>query len=96
MLGVEVVAQQALANITTVGSMIVVTDEGGVVHPGVSEEELRFLENLFGVPFTPATVNFGLYFVKAGLVANNRGAIVGDETTGPELMRIQQALRLAD
>ncbi len=91
-LGVEVVYQGTLAEIATVGSMIVVTDKGGVVHPGVSDEELRMLSNLFRVEVSRATVNFGLYFVKAGLVANNRGAIVGDETTGPELMRIQQAL----
>ena len=94
-LGVEVVYQRSLANIPTVGSMIVVTNRGGVVHPGVSEEEMRILSNVFGVEFAAATVNFGLYFVKAGLVANDKGALVGDETTGPELMRIQQALRIA-
>lgn len=94
-LGVEVVAQRPLAEITTVGSMLVVTNRGGLVHPGVNDEELRFLSNLFGVPFATATVNFGLYFVKAGVVANDKGAVVGDETTGPELMRIQQALGFA-
>ncbi len=93
-LGVERVLQKPLANMPTVGSMIVVTNKGGVVHPGVSDEEIRMLSNLFGVDFATATVNFGLYFVKAGLVANDNGALVGDETTGPELMRIQQALRL--
>jgi translation initiation factor 6 len=67
-LGVEVVYQRSLANIPTVGSMIVVTNRGGVVHPGVSEEEMRILNNVFGVEFAAATVNFGLYFVKAGLV----------------------------
>ncbi len=93
-LGVDRVLQKPLANMPTVGSMIVVTNRGGVVHPGVSDEEIKMLTNLFGVGFATATVNFGLYFVKAGLVANDRGALVGDETTGPELMRIQQALRL--
>ncbi|ABM81418.1 translation initiation factor IF-6 [Hyperthermus butylicus] len=93
-LGVETIYQRHLANIPTVGSMIVVTNRGGVVHPGVSDDEIRILNSVFGVEFTTATVNFGLYFVKAGLVANDHGALVGDETTGPELMRIQQALRL--
>ncbi|HID04328.1 MAG TPA: translation initiation factor IF-6 [Aigarchaeota archaeon] len=93
-LGVETVYQRHLADIPTVGSMIVVTNHGGVVHPGVSDEEIKVLGNVFRVGFATATVNFGLYFVKAGLVANDKGALVGDETTGPELMRIQQALRL--
>ncbi|HIQ24088.1 MAG TPA: translation initiation factor IF-6 [Pyrodictium delaneyi] len=95
-LGVEAVYQRHLADIPTVGSMIVVTSRGGVVHPGISEEEIKLLSNIFRVEFATATVNFGLYFVKAGLVANDKGALVGDETTGPELMRIQQALRLRD
>jgi len=94
-LGVEVVLRRDLASIPTVGSMLVVTNKGGVVYPGVTEEELKMLSNLFGVDVLTATVNFGVYFVKAGIVANDKCVLVGDETTGPELMRIQQALRLS-
>jgi len=93
-LGVEMVMQRSVAEVTTVGSLLVVTNNGGLVHPGVSDDEVKVLSNLFGVDFTKGTVNFGLYFVRAGIVANDKGAIVGDETTGPELMRIQQALRI--
>ena len=94
-LGVEVILRRDLASIPTVGSMLVVTNKGGVVYPGVTEEESKILSNLFGVDVLTATVNFGVYFVKAGIVANDKGVLVGDETTGPELMRIQQALRLS-
>jgi len=38
------------------------------------------------------TVNRGNIFVRSGIVANSKGALVGYETTGPELLRIQSAL----
>ncbi len=95
-LGVEQVRRQALAGIPTIGSMMVVTNRGGIVHPGISEEEQRFLRSLFKVDIDIGTVNFGVYFVKAGIVANDKGVLVGEETTGPELMKIQQALKVTD
>jgi len=91
-LGVRVIEMRRLAEIPSVGSMLVVNSYGGIVHPGVSDEELRFLEELFGVEFLRGTVNFGLYFVKAGIIANDHGVLVGEDTTGPEIAQISQAL----
>ncbi len=90
-LGVEVVARP-IAGITTVGSILVVTNRGGLVHPDTTEEELKFLEELFKVPILTGTVNFGVSFVRTGIVANSFGALVGGETRGPEIARIQMAL----
>ena len=93
-LGVENIVQQQVASIPTVGSLMVVTNKGGVIHPGASDDEIKMLSSIFGVELMTATVNFGIYFVRAGIVANDYGALVGDDTTGPELVRIQQALRV--
>ncbi len=90
-LGVEVF-KSSIAGIGAVGSIIVVTNRGGIVHPEASEEELRFLEDIFKVPFETGTINFGIEFVRTGLVANSYGALVGEDTTGPEIARIQIAL----
>ncbi len=90
-LDVEVEAR-AIAGVSTVGSAIVVTNRGGIVHPDVTEEELEFLTSLFGVPVLTGTVNFGVAYVRTGLVANSKGALVGAETSGPEIARIQMAL----
>jgi translation initiation factor 6 len=90
-LGVEV-ERGSIANVPTVGSALVVTDKGGIIHPEASDEEIETLSRKFKVPITPGTVNFGVAFIRTGLVANNKGAIVGEETTGPELARIQMAL----
>ncbi len=90
-LDVEVV-KRPIAGITTVGSVLVVTNRGGLVHPDAGEDEISFLQDLFKVPILTGTVNFGMSFVRTGLVANSRGALAGGETTGPELARIQMAL----
>lgn len=90
-LGVEPV-QAPISHIPTVGAVLVVTNRGGVVYPEAGDEEIRGLSRLFKVPIYPGTVNFGVSFVSAGLVANSHGALVGEETTGPEMARIQYAL----
>ncbi len=91
-LGVQRFEVRRLAEIPTIGSMLVVNSYGGLVHPGVEDHELQMLNELFGVEFIRGTVNFGLYFVKAGIVANDNGVLVGEDTTGPEIAQITQAL----
>ncbi len=95
-LGVDRHSPGTIANIPTVGSAAVVTDRGGLVHPSISDEELRKLSEFFGVEFSLGTVNFGIGFIRSGLVANNYGAIVGDLTTGPEIIRIMKALKVGE
>jgi len=93
-LGVEKWKKGTIAGVPTVGSAAVITERGGVVHPDVSDTELEELRKFFGVFVDTGTVNFGIAFIKTGLVANNVGALVGERTTGPEIMRIMRALNL--
>lgn len=90
-LGVEVI-QGRIAGRTYVGSLAVVTNEGGLIHVEASEEEGKNLSKLFKVEILPGTVNDGVPFVRSGIIANSRGAIIGSLTTGPELMNISRAL----
>lgn len=92
LLGISKFTQAAIAGVPTVGSVAVVTDRGGVVHPDVSEDELHNLSDFFEVPIDVGTINFGVAFIRTGLVANNYGALVGEKTTGPEILRITRAL----
>jgi len=87
-LGVEVV-KRSIGGISSVGTVVAVTDVGGLVHPDATDEEVEFLRDLFKVPFRTGTVNFGVSFVRTGLVVNSKGAIVGNDTSGPEIARIQ-------
>jgi translation initiation factor 6 len=90
-LNVEVIVKDIMY-LTIPGSLAVITDQGGVIHPDVSDDELRDIENIFKVPIERATVNSGIPFIKSGLIANNRGVIVGERTTGPEILRIRRGL----
>lgn len=81
-----------IADVQTVGTAAVVTDDGVLSHPKTTDEKLDFLEELFGVYADIGTINYGGPLVGSGLVANNTGYIAGEETTGPELGRIEDAL----
>ena len=91
-LGIEEIKRAKIAQMATVGSVGVVTNRGGLVHVDTTEEELKELEKIFKVKIDIGTVNFGSVFIRSGLVANDKGVLVGSSTTGPEILRIQKAL----
>jgi len=90
-LGVEVVVGR-VADRSYVGSLATITNIGGLVFAEISEEEEKRLSEIFKVDVMPGTVNNGIRFVRSGIIANSKGAIVGSMTTGPELMTISRAL----
>ena len=81
-----------IASLGTVGMAAVVTNKGCLCHPKVTEEEKRQLEKVFDVDVMIGTVNHGFPMIGSGLVANTKGAIIGDMTTGIEMGRIEEAL----
>jgi len=86
------VERGTLAGVQTVGTAAVATNDGVLCHPEATDEELDFLEELLGVPADIGTVNYGGPLVGSGLVANAHGFVVGQDTSGPELGRIESAL----
>jgi translation initiation factor 6 len=84
-----------IAGVQTVGTAAVATNEGVLCHPKSSDETLDVLEDLLGVPADIGTINYGGPLVGSGLVANTDGYVVGEETSGPELGRIDLALGYA-
>jgi len=93
-LGVEV-EQGTIAGVTTVGTAAVATERGVLCHPKATDAELDRLEALLGVPADVGTINYGGPLVGSGLVANTAGYVVGEDTSGPELGRIDSALGYA-
>ena len=81
-----------LAGVRTVGTAAVATNGGVLCHPKATDGELDHLEDLLGVHADIGTVNYGAPLVGSGLVANDYGYVVGQDTTGPELGRIDDAL----
>lgn len=94
-LGVEVV-KSCLSGYSTVGSVCVVTNKGCVCNIDTTDEELDLIENLFKVEARTSSVNHGIKYIGAGLVANSKGAIIGDETTPIEMGKIEDGLALFD
>src|SRR3989339_839728 len=90
-LGVEV-HLGAIAGTETVGSVCLATSKGVVCHPRTSEDELKGLSSLFGVPAAVATLNYGTPYLGACAIANSKGAIVGSTSTPIELGRIEDGL----
>jgi len=85
-----------IASLKTVGMSAVVTNKGCLCHPKVTDEEKRILERVFDVNVMIGTVNHGSPVIGSGLVANTKGAIIGNMTTGIEMGRIEEALGFLD
>ena len=85
-----------LADVRTVGTAAVANNRGVLCHPKSREPELEALEDLLDVRADIGTVNYGAPLVGSGLVANEAGYAVGEDTTGPELGRIEDALGYID
>jgi translation initiation factor 6 len=84
-----------IAGVNTVGTAAVTTSRGVLCHPKSTDEELDRIEAHLDVPADIGTINYGGPLVGSGLIANDDGYIVGSETTGPELGRIDSALGYA-
>lgn len=92
-LDVEVL-KGTIAGIKTVGSAATATNKGILCHPKATVEEIETLKDLFKIHVAIGTVNYGMPMIGAGLIANSKGAIVGINTTGVEMNRIENALGL--
>ncbi len=77
-----------------VGALTVATNGGAAVYPKLSEREVSELGGVFGVEAYPASINGGIPFLASGLVANSQNAVVGNLTTGPELVFLTKALKV--
>jgi len=86
------VIQGTIGGLKTVGMAAAINNKGILVHPRASEAEIAILEDLFQLPVDVGTVNFGSPLVGSGILANSNGYFAGDDTTGPELARIEDAL----
>ena len=92
-LDVEVL-RGTIAGMTVVGSVAVVTDKGMLVHPKITREEEEVIEGFFSLTPKKATVNFGSPYLGSAVIANNNGALVGSQSTGIEVGKVEEGLDL--
>ncbi len=84
----------SIGGFVQVGSMVVATNAGAIVHPKANDAEIHRISEILQVVAEPATVNGGSPFLSSGIIANFSSVIVGNLTTGPELIMISRALKV--
>lgn len=84
----------SIGGFVQVGSMVVATNAGAIVHPKANDAEISRISEILQVEAEPATVNGGSPYLSSGIIANFSSVIVGNLTTGPELIMISRALKV--
>jgi translation initiation factor 6 len=92
-LGVEC-DYETVAGLESVGSCGIATNRGCILHRDASEEELDTIQDILKVETDIGTANFGSPFVGSCAIANGNGVVAGVTTTGFEVSRIMEALKL--
>ncbi len=92
-LGVDAICT-TIAGMSTVGSCGLATNNGCLLHRDAKDEELKAVENALDVKVGIGTANFGSPFVGSCAIANSSAVAVGESTTGPEMNRFMEALKL--
>jgi translation initiation factor 6 len=77
-----------------VGALGVATNKGALLSPNTLEEERIVARSALHVEADLSSTNGGVPFVKSGILANSKGAVVGPLTRGAELMQISRTLGL--
>jgi len=90
-LGVEVVKAR-VGNFKTIGANDIMTNKGFVVSNRITDADKKRLDGMSGFDSIRTTANTGSLYVGLAAVANSKGVVVGESTTGYELERIINGL----
>ena len=77
------------------GSISLANNHGCVVSPLTSDDEIAQISSILKVKETDvSSINRGVQYLSAGAIVNDKSGIFGQESTGPELMRLTSVLML--
>jgi len=83
----------SLANYVAIGALAVPGEEVCFASKLLKEEEKKLLEDLLKLRVHSVSVNDGMVFIRLGMLVSPFGVLVGESTTGDELMSISMAAR---
>lgn len=86
--------QAKIGALSFVGALGIATNKGAILSPNTLKEEQSIIEAALHVEAQLSTTNGGVPFVKSGILANSKGAVVGPLTRGAELMQVSRALMI--
>ena len=82
----------AIAGLNIVGSAAVTNSTGCLIHRDAGEEEIQEIEKLLGVTCQTGTISMASPFIRAGIIANNKGFVASEASGGPEITNADEAL----
>lgn len=92
-LGVKT-AVGTVADLPGVGACGVSNNNGVLLHREATEEEAEHIKQVLQVEEVDiGTVNLGSPYVGSGLIGDDENILVGEDTTGPEIGRIDRTLQ---
>ena len=83
-----------LGSLPFVGALGVATNKGAMLSPNASEKERVLARSALHVEVELSSTNGGVSFVRSGILANSKGAVLGPLTRGAELMQVSRTLGL--
>jgi translation initiation factor 6 len=81
-----------IGTLAFVGALAIATNRGALVSPNALQDEQSVIESALHVQVDLSSTNGGVPFVKSGILANSKGAVVGPLTRGAELMQVTRTL----
>jgi translation initiation factor 6 len=76
------------------GAIGIANNNGCLVHPLTELRDIEFISSVLKVETDVSTINRGTPYLSAGAVVNDHAGIFGERSTGPEMMRLTNVLRL--
>ncbi|MFA5763521.1 MAG: translation initiation factor IF-6 [archaeon] len=81
-----------IAETDAIGSALLLTNKSFLINPNASKEEIKNLQQTLNLNGGSSTANTGDAFIRNSMIANKNGAVVGEQTTGHEMNRIEETL----
>lgn len=86
-----------IAGLPNVGVCGAANNRGALIHREASEREAELVKEALDVEnIDIGTVNLGSPYIGSGLVGDDENILVGEDTSGPEIGRIDRTLHKAD
>jgi len=82
-----------IAHTSVPGSVGKITNKGAIFSPNLSEDDIQKIEKLLGYEIGLGTINLGNPFLSSGIIANSFGFVIGMQSSGFEISRVDESLR---
>jgi translation initiation factor 6 len=81
-----------IAGLNTVGSLAKVNNNGGLMHFDATQDELETVGNLLDIDIETSSINTGNPYIASGIIANDKGFVIGAQSSGIEQVDADRAL----